>query len=179
MIHYIETPITQDTLKKLKAGDQVFISGTIYTARDQAHVRLINEENIMFPIMNSIIYYVGPTPKKEGFPIGSSGPTSSYRMDKLAAILMQRGVKVMIGKGDRSVDFRKAMIEAQSVYLIATGGAGALLSSKIKASKIVMYEDLGPEAIYELKVEKFPCFVAYDIYNQSIFSHLEQTQKNN
>ena len=174
MIHYIETPITPDTVKKLKAGDQVFISGTIYTARDQAHLRLINEQNIDFPIKGSIIYYVGPTPSKEGFPIGSSGPTSSYRMDKLAVPLMERGVKLMIGKGDRSLDFRKAMMQAKSVYLIATGGAGALLSSKIKSSRVVMYEDLGPEAVFELKVDNFPCFVAYDVYNQSIFSHLEK-----
>lgn len=112
---------------------------------------------------------IGPTPKREGFVIGASGPTSSYRMDKLAVPLMERGLKVMIGKGNRSKEFRKEMIKNNAVYLIATGGAGALLSSKILKSKLIMYEDLGAEAVYELEVKDFPCFVAYDIYGDSIF----------
>ena len=165
----LNTPITNDNIKELKVGEKVLISGTIFTARDQAHARLINEPNPAFDLNGSIIFYVGPTPKREGFAIGASGPTSSYRMDKLAVPLMERGLKVMIGKGNRSEEFRLEMIKNNAVYLIATGGAGALLSSKILKSKLIMYEDLGAEAVYELEVKDFPCFVAYDVYGDSIF----------
>ncbi len=165
----IQTPITNEDIKKLKVGEKVLISGTIFTARDQAHSRLINEENPLFEINGSVIYYVGPTPKREGFSIGASGPTSSYRMDKLAVPLMEKGLKIMIGKGDRSEEFRQEMIKNNAVYLISTGGAGALLSSKIIESEVIMYEDLGAEAIYKLQVQDFPCFVAYDIYGNDIF----------
>jgi len=168
MIH-LQAPIKDSDIKQLKVGEKVLISGTIYTARDQAHIRLLKEENYPIPIDGSIIYYVGPTPKKEGFAIGASGPTSSYRMDELAVPLMEDGLKLMIGKGDRSEGFRQAMIKNNAVYLIATGGAGALLSSRIKSSKIVAYEDLGAEAIYELEVDNFPCFVAYDVHGNNIF----------
>ena len=165
----LNTPINNDDIKKLKVGEKVLISGTIYTARDQAHARLINESNPLFEINGSVIYYVGPSPKKAGFPVGASGPTSSYRMDKLAVPLMERGLKVMIGKGDRSEDFRNEMIKNNAVYLITTGGAGALISSKIQKSTLIMYEDLGAEAVYKLEVKDFPCFVAYDIYGNNIF----------
>ena len=158
------------TLKALNAGDKVLISGTIYTARDQAHLRLIDEPKPPFELEGSIIYYVGPTPSRENQIIGSCGPTSAYRMDELAVPLMRRGVKLMIGKGNRSKAFREKMIEEGAVYLMATGGAGALLASKVKKRKLLMYEDLGPEAIYELEVEDFPCFVAYDLHGNSIFS---------
>ncbi len=165
----LNTPIKDKDIKLLKVGDKVLITGTIFTARDQAHSRLINEKNMKFEIYGSIIYYVGPTPKRDGFAIGASGPTSSYRMDKLAVPLMEKGLKLMIGKGNRSEEFRMEMIKNNSVYLIATGGAGALLSSKIKNSEVIMYEDLGAEAVYKLEVVDFPCFVAYDIYGDSIF----------
>ncbi len=165
----LNTPIKDKDIKLLKVGDKVLITGTIFTARDQAHSRLINEKNMKFEIYGSIIYYVGPTPKRDGFAIGASGPTSSYRMDKLAVPLMEKGLKLMIGKGNRSEEFRMEMIKNNSVYLIATGGAGALLSSKIKNSEVIMYEDLGAEAVYKLEVVDFPCFVAYDIYGNSIF----------
>lgn len=169
MIHYLTPPIKDNDITALKSGDKVLITGTIYTARDQAHIRLLEEENSPIPIKGSIIYYVGPTPKKEGFAIGASGPTSSYRMDELAVPLMEQGLKIMIGKGDRSEEFRKEMIKNNAIYLIATGGAGALLSSRIKSSKLIAYEDLGAEAIYQLEVENFPCFVAYDIHGNNIF----------
>lgn len=165
----LHTPITDSDIESLHVGEKVLISGTIYTARDQAHIRLLEETDIKFPIDGSVIYYVGPTPKKGDNPIGASGPTSSYRMDKLAVPLMEKGLKLMIGKGDRSEEFRMEMIKNRSVYLIATGGAGSLLSSKIKESKVIMYEDLGAEAIRELVVEDFPCFVAYDIHGNNIF----------
>lgn len=166
----LNTPITNDDIKLLKSGEKVLLSGIIYTARDQAHMRLINEINLPFEIDGSVIYYVGPTPKREGFSIGASGPTSSYRMDKLAVPLMEKGVKIMIGKGDRSEVFRKEMIKNNACYLIATGGIGALLSSKIVSSELILYEDLGAEAVYKLEVKDFPCFVAYDIYGNNIFT---------
>ncbi|MEC9485759.1 MAG: FumA C-terminus/TtdB family hydratase beta subunit [Candidatus Izemoplasma sp.] len=168
MIH-LTPPITDDDIKQLHVGDKVLISGTIYTARDQAHLRLLKEKNPQFNLEGAVIFYVGPTPNKPNQAVGASGPTSSYRMDAMAPELMARGVKLMIGKGDRSEDFRHAMIEHNASYLIATGGAGALLSSRIKNSKIIMYEDLGPEAIRELTVESFPCFVAYDVHGKNIF----------
>lgn len=165
----LSPPITNDDVVKLHAGDKVLLTGTIYTARDQAHIRLLKEEKLPFPIDGSVIYYVGPTPKKEGYAIGASGPTSSYRMDELAVPLMEKGLKLMIGKGDRSEEFRHEMIKNNAVYLIATGGAGALLSSRIKSSKLIAYEDLGAEAIYQLEVEDFPCFVAYDVHGHNLF----------
>lgn len=169
----LNTPIQDIDIKNLKVGEKVLLSGTIYTARDQAHARLINEKNPKFEINGSVIYYVGPTPKREGFPIGASGPTSSYRMDKLAVPLMEKGLKIMIGKGDRSEEFRKEMIKNNAVYLITTGGAAALISSKILKSTLIMYEDLGAEAVYKLEVKDFPCFVAYDIYGNDIFKDKE------
>lgn len=165
----LHTPITDADIQTLHAGEKVLISGTIYTARDQAHIRLLQEEHLTFELNGSVIYYVGPTPARDGLPIGASGPTSSYRMDELAPKLMQQGLKIMIGKGDRSEAFRKQMIEAGSVYLIATGGAGALLASRVISSRVIMYEDLGPEAIRELEVEEFPAFVAYDIHGGNLF----------
>lgn len=167
----LNTPISNEDVKKLKVGDKVLITGFIYTARDQAHIRLLDEKNFKFNIEGSVIFYVGPTPNREGIPIGASGPTSSYRMDKLAVPLMEKGLKLMIGKGDRSEEFRLEMIKNNSVYLIATGGAGALLSSRVKSSEVIMYEDLGAEAIRKLEVEDFPCFVAYDIYGNDIFKN--------
>jgi fumarate hydratase subunit beta len=167
----LNTPITDADIKSLKVGEKVLISGVIYTARDQAHIRLLDEEDIKFDVEGSVIFYVGPTPNREGIAIGASGPTSSYRMDKLAVPLMEKGLKLMIGKGDRSEEFRLEMIKNNSVYLIATGGAGALLSSRIKSSEVIMYEDLGAEAIRRLEVEDFPCFVAYDIYGNDIFKN--------
>lgn len=171
----LNTPITDKDIALLKVGEKVLISGTIYTARDQAHIRLIDEHDPKFELKGSVIFYVGPTPNREGIPIGASGPTSSYRMDILAVPLMERGLKLMIGKGDRSTEFQNEMIKNKSVYLIATGGAGALLSSRIKKSKVIMYDDLASEAIRELEVEDFPCFVAYDVYGGSIF---ERENKN-
>lgn len=165
----LHTPITQEDILKLHVGDTVSLSGTIYTARDAAHMRLIQEKNPKFEIDGSVIFYVGPTPNRDGVAIGASGPTSSYRMDKLAVPLMEKGLKLMIGKGDRSEEFREEMIKHKSCYLIATGGAGALLSSKVLRSEVIMYEDLGPEAIRKLEVKDFPCFVAYDVHGKNIF----------
>lgn len=169
MTHHLTPPVSIEDVKRLKSGDQVLFTGTIYTARDAAHARLLKEKDIPFEIEGSVIYYVGPTPAREGEVIGAAGPTSSYRMDELAVPLMEKGLRMMIGKGDRSETFRKKMIKNNAVYLIATGGAGALLASKIKKRTLIKYEDLGPEAIYELEVENFPCFVAYDVHGNNIF----------
>ena len=164
----ITTPISNDDIKKMRAGDIVYISGHIFTARDQAHKKLVETieqgEQLPFDFKGQIIYYVGPTPAKENRPIGSCGPTSSYRMDPYAIPLMKKGLKVMIGKGDRSDAFIKDMIAEQGVYLQAVGGAGALLSKKVIKSEVIAYEALGPEAIYKLEVVDFPVIVTYDIY---------------
>jgi len=165
----LHTPISDKDISTLHVGEKVLLSGTIYTARDQAHIRLVKEKDPLFEFSGSVVYYVGPTPSKEGIAIGASGPTSSYRMDPFSPQLMERGLKVMIGKGNRSEEFRQAMIKNHGVYLIATGGAGALLSNCIVSSKVIMYEDLGAEAIRKLEVIDFPCFVAYDVYGNDIF----------
>ncbi len=165
----LSVPVRPSALENLKAGDKVLVSGTLYSARDQAHKRLCKEEALPFDLQGAAIFYVGPTPAKKGRVIGASGPTSSYRMDELAVPLMERGVRVMIGKGDRSEEFRRAMVRHKAVYLLATGGAGALLASHIKERKLLLYDDLGPEAVYEMRVEDFPCFVAYDVHGGSIF----------
>lgn len=168
----INTPITHEQIESMRAGEIVYFTGTIYTGRDAAHKRLVETlekgEKLPIDFNGQVIYYVGPTPAKPGRPIGSCGPTSSYRMDKYSIRLMQEGLKVMIGKGDRSDEFIADMIREKGVYLQAVGGAGALLSRKVKASKVVMYEDLGAEAIYQLEVEDFPAIVTYDIHGGNL-----------
>jgi len=166
----LHPPVSEETLRSLKAGEKVLISGTVYTARDQAHIRLIEEKNLPFDLKGAVIYYVGPTPAKENQVIGAAGPTSAYRMDELAVPLMKKGVRVMIGKGDRSKAFQEAMQKHNAVYMMAVGGAGALLASRIKRKKLLLYEELGTEAVYALTVEDFPCFVAYDLHGNSIFA---------
>lgn len=168
MIH-LKTPISIEDVQNLHVGEKVLISGTIYTARDAAHMRLIKEENPKFDLEGAVMFYVGPTPPRDGVVIGASGPTSSYRMDTLAVPLMEKGLRLMIGKGNRSEEYRQEMIKNNAVYLIATGGAGALLSSRVTKAEIIMYEDLGTEAIRKLEVEEFPCIVAYDIHGNDIF----------
>lgn len=168
----INTPITHEQIVSMRAGEIVYFTGTIYTGRDAAHKRLVEAlekgEKLPIDFNGQVIYYVGPTPAKPGRPIGSCGPTSSYRMDNYSTRLMQEGLKVMIGKGDRSDEFIADMIREKGVYLQAVGGAGALLSRKVKASKVVMYEDLGAEAIYQLQVEDFPAIVTYDIHGGNL-----------
>lgn len=170
----ITTPITNKHIESMRAGEIVYITGTIYTGRDAAHKRLVETlergEKLPIDFNGQVIYYVGPTPAKPGRPIGSCGPTSSYRMDKYSTRMMQEGLKVMIGKGDRSDEFIKDMIDFRGVYLQAVGGAGALLSRKVKASQVILYEDLGAEAIYKLEVEDFPAIVTYDIYGGNLIT---------
>lgn len=173
MDKYINTPLTTDKVETLKAGDYVYITGTIYTARDAAHKRMfetMNEgQNIPFNLANNIIYYLGPTPEREGQVIGSAGPTTSSRMDKYTPLLLDNGLKGMIGKGKRNKDVIEAMIRNKAVYFAAVGGAGALLSKKIKSSKVIAYDDLGTEAIRELYVEKFPVIVVIDSIGNNLY----------
>ncbi len=169
----IRTPITEDTLKTLRAGDEIYISGTIYTARDAAHKRMVeafeNGQTPPFPYENNIVYHVGPTPEKPGRIIGSAGPTSSYRMDDYAEKLLSAGLKISIGKGQRSEAFRQALKDRGGVYFLTIGGIGALLSECIKEKECLAYPDLKSEAVYKLKVERFPVFVAYDTHGGDIF----------
>ncbi|OPJ55614.1 Fe-S-containing hydro-lyase [Alkalithermobacter paradoxus] len=172
-IKVITTPLTQDKVEKLKSGDIVHITGTIYTARDAAHKRLVEainkKENLPFELKDSVIYYVGPTPNRPGKVIGSAGPTTSYRMDDLTVPLLNLGLKGMIGKGNRSENVIDEMKKTKAVYFAAIGGAGAFISSSIKESKVVAYDDLGSEAIRELKVENFPAIVVIDSKGNNLY----------
>jgi fumarate hydratase subunit beta len=168
----LSTPLTSDKCTSLKAGDKVYLSGTIYTARDQAHKRIVEAitrgEDPPFILKDAIIFYVGPSPAKPGQVIGSAGPTTSYRMDSYTPFLLEKGLKGMIGKGERSREVKESIVKNQALYFVAVGGAGALLSASIKDAKIIAYPDLGPEAVYQLEVEKFPCYVAIDCHGNSL-----------
>jgi fumarate hydratase subunit beta len=169
----VVTPLQDEVIEKLKAGDKVLLSGIIYTGRDAAHKRLIElidkGEPLPIDIKGQIIYYVGPTPAKPGYVIGSAGPTTSIRMDTYAPKLIAHGLKGMIGKGYRTKEVIDAMMKYKAVYFASIGGAGAFLSKRIKKAEVVAYEDLGPEAIYRLEVEEFPVFVINDIYGNDLY----------
>ena len=166
MEKHINAPFTEEQTKELKSGDYVYISGTIYTARDAAHKRMYevmqNGEQAPFLLENNVIYYLGPSPAKEGQVIGSAGPTTSSRMDKYTPLMLQNGVKGMIGKGKRSPEVIEAIKKNQAVYFAAVGGAGALLSKCIKKAEVIAYDDLGTEAIRKLEVENLPVVVVID-----------------
>lgn len=170
---HITTPLDRKTIKELTVGTPVLISGTIYTARDAAHKRLVqalkDKETPPIPLRGQTIYYTGPSPARPGRSIGSVGPTTSGRMDIYTPRLLAAGVKAMIGKGNRSPEVRQAMQKYKAVYLIATGGAGALLAQSVKKAAVVAYEDLGPEAVRMLTVDNFPAIVANDIYGNDLF----------
>lgn len=174
----IRTPITEEKTKELKAGDYVYINGTIYVARDAAHKRMIevlyNGEKLPIKIEDSTIYYMGPSPAREGYPIGSAGPTTATRMDKYAPRLLDLGQKAMIGKGKRSKEVIESIIKNKAVYFAAVGGAGALLSKCIKKSEIVCYEDLGAEAILEIEVENFPVIVVIDSEGNNLYEQVSK-----
>ena len=162
----ITTPLTDDTIKGLKAGDRVLLSGVIYTARDAAHKRMCEdyEKGIPFPIdvCGQLIYYAGPCPAKPGEVIGSCGPTTSGRMDAYAPALLDKGLKAMLGKGTRNIEVIDAIVRNVAVYLGAVGGAGALIANSVKSTEVVAYADLGTEAIRRLVVEDLPCIVLTD-----------------
>ena len=166
MDRYINAPIDNEIVNSLKAGDCVYITGTIYTARDAAHKRMYeaikNGENIPFELKNNIIYYLGPSPAREEQVIGSAGPTTSSRMDKYTPLLLEHGLKGMIGKGKRSDNVIESMYKNNAVYFAAIGGAGALLSKCIKKAEVIAYDDLGTEAIRKLEVENLPAIVVID-----------------
>jgi len=167
------TPLTDEDVEKLRIGDIVYLSGTIYTARDAAHKRLvdlINEgKELPFDLKGSVIYFVGPTPPKPGEPIGSAGPTTSYRMDSYSPILIEHGQKGMIGKGKRNQAVKDACVKHKAVYFGATGGAGALIAKRIKKAEVIAYPELGPEAIRRLEVEDFPVTVVNDCYGGDLY----------
>ena len=173
MEKYIQAPITKEEAQKLRAGDYVYITGTIYTARDAAHKRMdetLNRgEKLPVDIENQMIYYMGPSPAREGRPIGSAGPTTASRMDKYTPRLLDLGLGAMIGKGKRSQAVLDAIVRNQSVYFAAVGGAGALLSKCIKKSEVVAYDDLGAEAIRKLEVEDFPVIVVADCEGNNLY----------
>lgn len=169
----LKAPFKNEDIEKLACGDVVKLSGVIYTGRDAAHKRMINsinnKEELPFDVNGAGIYYVGPSPSKEGQIIGSSGPTTSYRMDDLTVPLLERGLKVMIGKGKRSEEVVNSMIKNKAVYLAAIGGAGAYISHAIKKCEVIAYEDLGPEAVRRLEVEDLQLIVAIDSYGNNIY----------
>ena len=169
----IRAPFKNDDIEKLVCGDIIKLSGVIYTARDAAHKRMIdainNNEKLPFDVDGSGIYYVGPSPNKKNQVIASAGPTTSYRMDDLTVPLLERGLKVMIGKGKRSEEVINSMIKNKAVYLAAIGGAGAYISNTIKKCEVIAYEDLGPEAVRKLEVEDLQLIVAIDCYGNNIY----------
>lgn len=172
--HKLNTPLTDDDILKLKAGDVVFLSGTIYSARDAAHKKLFElldeGRELPFELEGASIYYVGPSPAPPGRPIGAAGPTTSYRMDTYAPRLHALGLKATIGKGKRSAEVKEAMKEHKAVYFGATGGAGALLSNSIEESEVIAFDELGPEAIRAMKVKDFPLLVINDAFGGELYA---------
>jgi fumarate hydratase subunit beta len=169
----INTPLTDNIVRTLKAGDEVAISGTIYTARDAAHKRLCEliaqGKELPVSLAGQVIYFVGPTPARQGQVIGSAGPTTSARMDKFSPVLLDAGLKGMIGKGYRGEAVRESLKKNCAVHFAALGGAGALLSQYIISAEVVAYEDLGTEAIRKLELKDFPAIVAYDSFGNTVF----------
>ena len=172
----LTTPLTKEKIKSLKSGDYVYITGTIYTARDAAHKRMSEAlaagEELPIDVKDQIIYYMGPTPAREGQVIGSARPTTASRMDKFAPKLLNLGLSGMIGKGKRSQDVIDAIVLNEAVYFAAVGGAGALLSKCIKKSEVVAYDDLGTEAIRKLEVENFPAIVVIDRNGNNLYEEV-------
>lgn len=173
MEKHITVPFDKDTVKELKAGDYVYLTGTIYTARDAAHKRMYEAlqkgETLPFDIEGNVIYYMGPSPAREGRPIGSAGPTTASRMDKYTPALLDLGMRGMIGKGRRTEAVRESMMKNQAVYFAAVGGAGALLSKSITQAEVIAYEDLGTEAIRRLEIKDFPVIVVMDFEGNNLY----------
>ena len=182
MEKYIKAPLEKEIVKTLRAGDYVYITGTIYTARDAAHKRmdetLREGKELPVPLKDEIVYFMGPSPAREGRVIGSAGPTTASRMDKYTPKLLDLGLGGMIGKGKRSKEVIDAIIRNQSVYFAAVGGAGALLSKCIQESEVVAYDDLGTEAIRRLTVKNFPVIVVIDCEGNNLYeTAIEQYKK--
>ena len=173
MNRYIKAPLIEKDVQDLRSGDYVYITGTIYTARDAAHKRMYealqNGEKIPIELKNNIIYYMGPSPAREGKAIGSAGPTTASRMDKYTPLLLDLGLKGMIGKGKRMDIVQSSLVKNKAVYFAAVGGAGALLSKCILTSEVIAYDDLGTEAIRKLEVENFPVIVVIDSKGNNLY----------
>lgn len=173
MDKYITTPITEEVTADLKSGDYVYITGTVYVARDAAHKRMIEAlergESLPVDMKDETIYYMGPSPAREGRIIGSAGPTTSSRMDKYTPLLLDLGCKAMIGKGKRSKEVIDAIVRNKAVYFAAVGGAGALLSKCIRKSEVICYEDLGAEALRKLEIKDFPVIVVIDREGNNLY----------
>lgn len=169
----ITTPLTDETVEQLHAGDDVLITGTIYVGRDAAHKRMVAAldagQDLPFDPHGQIVYYMGPSPARPGRPIGSAGPTTSYRMDPYAPRLMEVGLKGMVGKGNRSAPVRETMQKHKAVYFAAIGGAAALIANAIKEAEVIAYPELGAEALRRLRVEDFPAVVVNDIYGNDAY----------
>ena len=169
----LHTPLEEEVIAGLKVGERVLLNGAVYTARDAAHKRLVallkEGKELPFDLKGQVIYYVGPTPAPPGRPIGAAGPTTSSRMDVYAPLLLEHGLKGMIGKGKRSQAVLEAIQKYKGIYFVATGGAGALLAQCIQEAEVVAYPELGAEAIYRLVVKDLPLFVGNDIYGNDIY----------
>jgi len=169
------TPIDKIKLQKMNAGDELYITGIIYTARDAAHKLLIkminNKLPLPFDLNGSVIYYAGPSPTKPGEVVGSIGPTTSYRMDKYTPDILNEGASILIGKGPRNSSVKAALLQNGAIYCAALGGAGALMASKVKKMSIVAFPELGTEAIFKLEVEDFPVIVVNDLNGNDIYEH--------
>ena len=169
----IRTPLTEEMRTKLRCGEEILLSGTLYTARDQAHKKLIQlilgRKELPFDIENSVLYYAGPTPIRGNEGFGSCGPTTSARMDEFTPALLRKGVAAMIGKGRRSLDVKQSIKKHKAVYFLTVGGAGAYLAKKIKSMVVIAFEELGPEAIYKLEVEDFPLVIGIDSKGNDIY----------
>jgi len=170
----VNTPLTSDVISKLKAGDEVLLTGIIYTARDQAHKKLVSmiesNKNIPFKLKESIIYYTGSSSASPDKIIGSCGPTTSSRMDKYTPLMLEAGIVAMIGKGRRDSQIKEAISKYKAVYFLAPAGCGALISDKVKSSSLIAFEELGPEAIYRLEVEELPLIVGIDSLGNDIYN---------
>jgi fumarate hydratase subunit beta len=170
----LTTPLSREAVAGLRAGQAVLLSGVVYTARDAAHKRMVEAlgagDPLPIPLDGQVIYYCGPAPAPPGRPIGSCGPTSSARMDTYLGPLLALGLMATIGKGNRSLDVRRALVRHGAVYLVAVGGAGALLAGRVTAARVVAYSDLGPEAIYELHLDGLPALVGYDTVGGTAFA---------
>lgn len=173
MDRHISVPLSDETAVSLQAGDYVYLTGTIYTARDAAHKRMYEAlekgESLPLEMKDNVIYYMGPSPARTGRPIGSAGPTTASRMDKYAPSLLDLGLKGMIGKGKRSREVKEAVVRNGAVYFAAVGGAGALLSRSITSSQVIAYDDLGTEAIRKLEVKDFPVIVVMDARGNDLY----------
>lgn len=169
----ITTPLTKSIRKKLRCGEEVLLSGVVYTARDAAHKKLahliMEKKKLPFSLKDAVIYYTGPTPKREDGFFGSCGPTTSSRMDSFTPFLLRKGLGAMIGKGRRTPQVRDLIKKHKAVYFLAIGGAGAYLAKKVKSSKVIAFRELGPEAVYRLELKNFPLVIGIDSQGEDIY----------